>query len=377
LSRDRTFETVDPQEFGSLIDPSRYGSRSAVFDELIAATVDHFWDPGDPRYINYDQPFDLASGLLVPREFIPELSSAVIDRLDEPRQIALGNELMCLYLSQLLHGEQGALSLSLNLSAMLRDPGTQEFAANQAREEARHVRALSRYIHVRWGDPLPASGPLHQLLAELVLTPEVYKKQVGMQILVEGLALGAFAFIQRNTVDPLLRRLSELLITDESFHHRFGKIWASRAIPEVSASEREEIEDFAVRCLLRLMPNPSQSEPKRIIYEKFGLSVEWVSGALRESFNNPERRKTVHDPTNAYRILLKTLLQSGIITDRTRPMFASRFDLSALRAEPESPVLDDIADRTMAGLREVNRSRTKIGASAKAAKPQSHNAAVA
>jgi hypothetical protein len=74
---------------------------------------------------------------------------------------------------------------------------------------------------------------------ELVLAPEVYKKLVGMQMLIEGLAMGAFATLHSKTNDPLLRRTVQLVMTDEAFHHKFGKIWAERTCPSWRGGARE------------------------------------------------------------------------------------------------------------------------------------------
>ena len=80
-------------------------------------------------------------------------SCAVADKLDEGQKIQLANESTRFTMSSILHGEQGALSLSTSLVQILRDPGAQEYAANQAREEARHVNGFARYIDKRWGAP--------------------------------------------------------------------------------------------------------------------------------------------------------------------------------------------------------------------------------
>ena len=80
---------------------------------------------------------------------------AVGDKLDERGKIKLTNLNTLWSFSSILHGEQGALSLSASLCHILRDPGAQEYAANQAREEARHVAGFTRYIGRRWGAPLP------------------------------------------------------------------------------------------------------------------------------------------------------------------------------------------------------------------------------
>ena len=137
--------------------------------------------------------------------------------LDAGEKIRLANELTRFSLSQILHGEQGALSLSASLCHVLWEPGAQEYAANQTREEARHVHAFSRYIATRWGTPLPVGRALGSFMGEIVIAPEVYKKLVGMQLIVEGFAMGAFATIHSKTHDPLLRRVIQLVMADEAF----------------------------------------------------------------------------------------------------------------------------------------------------------------
>ncbi|MEO8602708.1 MAG: ferritin-like domain-containing protein, partial [bacterium] len=237
ITHDPIYNTVDRDDFASMIEPERYGERAGAFDEIIAATHDHFWDPTDPAYLDYAQPFDLTNDMLMPRTMVVELNSAVAERLDEGQQIHLANENTRFTLSSILHGEQGALSLSASLCMILRDPGAQEYAANQAREEARHVTGFATYIARRWGTPLPVGPTLKNLMIELVLAPEVYKKLVGMQMLIEGLAMGAFATIHSRTNDPLLRRMVQMVMTDEAFHHKFGKIWADRTVPKLTEEE--------------------------------------------------------------------------------------------------------------------------------------------
>ncbi|MBU6284171.1 ferritin-like domain-containing protein, partial [bacterium] len=181
ITRDSLYDTVDRDDFDSMIEVRRYADRSGAFDEIIASTDDHFWDPGDPTYVDFDAPFDSSREMIMPKEFVVELNCAVADRLDEGQRIRLANEATRFNLSQILHGEQGALSLSASLCQVLRDPGAQEYAANQVREEARHVHGFSRYVEKRFGTPLPAGRTLATLMNELVLAPEVYKKLVGMQ----------------------------------------------------------------------------------------------------------------------------------------------------------------------------------------------------
>jgi len=103
----------------------------------------------------------------------------------------------------ILHGEQGALSLSASLCDILVDPGAQEYAANQTREEARHVAAFGRYVKVRWGTPYIGPVTCSANSSATSCKPRSStKSSFGMQILLEGLAMGAFANLHATPTTP-------------------------------------------------------------------------------------------------------------------------------------------------------------------------------
>jgi hypothetical protein len=363
ITHDPIYNSVHRDDFLSLIEPDRYADRTSAFDSIISATVDHFWDPMDPAYIDFDakQEFDASEQLVMPREFCVELQSAVADRLDPRQQILLANQSTRFTLSSILHGEQGALSLSASLCQILRDPGAQEYAANQTREEARHVTGFSRYISTRWGTPLAVGPTLGSMMDEIVQSELVYQKLVGMQMLIEGLAMGAFATLYSLTEDPLLKRLVQLVMTDEAFHHKFGKIWADRTVPLLSEEEHEKIELWAAETFQVLLFNLVNAEQKQEIYEPFGLEWQWVRSAILEAFSAEDRRQSMTRSTNIFRVLIKTLLKAGIITDRTKHIYAQWVDMDELKAEDDTVVAADVVDAGIAELREINRSRQRVG----------------
>jgi len=362
INHDPLYNAVDRDSFLSMIEVNRYADRSDAFDSIISATVDHFWDPTDPRYIDFDaDPFDLDTQMLLPEEMTVELHCAVAERLDDGQKIRLANENARFMLSTILHGEQGALSLSASLCHVLRDPGAQEYAANQTREEARHVTGFSRYVEKRWGAPLAAGPTLASLMQEIVIAPEVYKKLIGMQLLIEGLAMGAFATLHLRATDPLLRRLVQLVMTDEAFHHKFGKLWADKTVPKLTEQEHEKVEAWAAECFQNLLFNLVNSEQKQTIYKEFGLEWQWVRSAVLEAFTDADRRKAMTQSTNVFRVLVKTLLKAGIITDRTRPLYAQWVDMDELSGEDDQVVGADVAEAGIAELREINRGRKRIG----------------
>jgi hypothetical protein len=360
MTYDSAYDTVDRDDFDALIEADRYADRSDAFDSIISATVDHFWDPTDDRYVTFGQDFNMAEETVLPRDFTVELQCAVADRLDEHQKIRLANQSTRFILSSILHGEQGAMSLSASLCQIMRDPGAQEYAANQTREEARHVAAFTRYIDARWGSPLQAGPTLRGLMNEIVLSPMVYKKLVGMQMLIEGLAMGAFATIHSQTHDPVLKRVVQLVMSDEAFHHKFGKIWADKTVPKLTEQEHVQVEDWAAHCFKHLLNNLINAEQKQEIYKEFGLEWSWVRSAVLEAFGDEDRRADMQNSTNIFRVLIKTLLKAGIITDRTKPVYSTWVDMEELALEPDEVVGSDLAEATVEELREINRGRKKM-----------------
>ena len=362
ITYDKAYDTVAPEDFAAMLEVPRYGRRTDAFDSIISATHDHFWDPLDKSYIDFDQPFDVAKTPVMPLDTMVELRSAVADRLDDGQKIQLANDVMHWSISNLLHGEQGALSLSASLCHILADPGAQEYAANQAREEARHVAGFTRYIAKRWGDPLPVGKTIATVLADLVSTPEVYKKIVGMQMLIEGVAMGSFATLNAKTNDPVLRRLVQLVMSDEAFHHRFGRIWASKTIRHLSQEEHRKVEDWSAQIFQMLLFNLINAEQKQVIYAKYGLDWQWVRDAVKEIFSDDDRRAQLKEGNNIFRVLIKTLLHAGIITQRTAPLYAVWVDMKEVEAEGEGIPGDIVAEEMLVVLREINARRKRIGA---------------
>jgi 1,2-phenylacetyl-CoA epoxidase catalytic subunit len=360
INYDPAYKAHDRDDFDGLLRVERYADRSSDFDEIIARTNEHFWDPLDADYIDYQQAFDMKNEPVIPLDMVGELSSEVAGKL-KGREIEFANQSARFMLSQILHGEQGALSLSTSLCQVFVDPGAVEYASNQVREEARHVTAFSEYMKARFeGRPYPVGQTLGQLMNEIYLAPEVYKKIVGMQLLVEGLAMGAFASLYKFAEDPLLRRTAQLVMTDEAFHHKFGKIWADATIENLAEDERIAVEDWAERCFGALLYNLAGANQKQHVYEGFGIDPEWATAAMREAFTDKQRREVMQRPTSIFRVLIKTLVKAGIITDRTRATYAMWVDMKELQSEGDRMVGDDIAEEGIQDLQAINATKKRI-----------------
>ena len=356
ITKDAMYGAVAPDDFESMIELDRYEQRSTAFDKIISATHDHFWDPLDKKYIDFDEPFDIDHVQMMPDDQIFQLQIPYVrEHLEKTGQkVRFANEMQLWTFSSILHGEQGALNLSASLCHVLKDQGAQEYAANQTREEARHVTAFAKYVKARWGRPRPCGDVLKALLVDIIAAPEVYKKIIGMQMLVEGLAMGAFATGYKYNQDPLAKKLFQLVMTDEAFHHKFGKIWADKTIPKMSPEERNVVEDWAAHCFQSLIMNMGSPQQQAQMYQDFGLDPAKVMEGLMQLRADNAQRERMKESTNIFRVLIKTLLKSGLITDRTKAFYAVYVDMDELKSEGDRMVGDDIAEEGIKYLQEIN-----------------------
>jgi len=356
ITKDLIYEAVAPDDFESMIELDRYEKRSTAFDKIISATHDHFWDPLDKKYIDFDEPFDIEHVQMMPDDQIFQLQIPYVrEHLEKTGQkVKFANEMQLWSFSSILHGEQGALNLSASLCHVLKDQGAQEYAANQTREEARHVTAFAKFVKSRWGRPRPCGTVLKALLVDIISAPEVYKKIIGMQMLVEGLAMGAFATGYKYNQDPVAKKLFQLVMTDEAFHHKFGKIWADRTIPRMTEQERNVVEDWAAHCFQSLVMNLGSPQQQVQMYQQFCLDPDKVIAGLMEVRSHERTRERLKESTNIFRVLIKTLLKSGLITERTKAFYATYVDMEELKAEGERMIGDDIAEEGIKYLQEIN-----------------------
>ena len=358
LTKDPAYNAANPKHFIPMMDKERYGERSNAFDKIISATHKHFWDPLDKKYIDFDVPFDLENEHIVDPKgpFGLELDiPSVAERLTDKQKIKLNNESFRFVLSQILHGEQAALSLSASLCHVLRDPGAQEYAANQTREEARHVTGFTKYIESRWGSPYKVGPTLGRVADDIVSSDVVYKKIVGMQMMIEGLAMGAFAMAHEDTNDPVLKTLLKYTMSDEAFHHKFGKICADRTVPKLSESEHIKVEDWAEKIFTELLFNLINPFEKKEVYASVGLDAKWVQQEFEKYIDQSDViKEEMKKNNNIFRVLVKTLLKAHIITDRTKATYAEFVDMDELNAEDDTVAGQDIADEGVERLSVIN-----------------------
>jgi hypothetical protein len=145
--------------------------------------------------------------------------------------------------SQFLHGEQGALLATARLVETVPDLDDKFYAAAQVADEARHVEAFSMYLD-RLGHAYPINPALRSMLSNVVTEQRWDIIYLGMQVIVEGLALAVFRLGQATSFDPVIRQITDLVARDEARHVAFGVLALQDLYDELSTRERAEREEF-------------------------------------------------------------------------------------------------------------------------------------
>jgi hypothetical protein len=159
--------------------------------------------------------------------------------------------------AQLFLGEQAAMALCAQLLNIVPEMETKFCLAGQIMDEARHVEVFGRYLD-KLGVDAPLNPPLEELVHRLLDSDHYGEKIVGMQIFLEGVAVGLFQTFQKNSPDPLMRDLIQLVLRDESRHAGFGVIYLADKFRDCSAAERRRVEGF-VADLWRLFHHATAS----------------------------------------------------------------------------------------------------------------------
>ncbi|MFI0141924.1 ferritin-like domain-containing protein [Streptomyces luteogriseus] len=151
--------------------------------------------------------------------------------------------------SQFLHGEQGALLATSRLVAMAPDMDTKMFAASQVTDEARHVEVYARYVELL-GNSYAINPSLKRMLDTVVAESRWDIVFLGMQIIVEGLALAAFRLEYTRSFDPVIAQITQLVARDEARHVAFGLLALQEIYGELTSHERAEREEFVMEAAL-------------------------------------------------------------------------------------------------------------------------------
>ena len=121
-----------------------------------------------------------------------------------------------------MHGEQGALLCTAKIVETVPWIDAKYYAATQVMDEARHVEVFAKYLDTKLSGHYPINAHLQMLLDDIINDSRWDMTYLGMQIMVEGLALAAFGMAMQTTPDPLLKQLLRYVMSDEARHVAFG-----------------------------------------------------------------------------------------------------------------------------------------------------------
>ncbi|RMH76790.1 MAG: ferritin-like domain-containing protein [Actinomyces sp.] len=179
-------------------------------------------------------------------------------------------------LAQFMHGEQGALLCTAKIVETVPWIDAKYYAATQVVDEARHVEVFSRYLNEKVGIEYPVNHHLQALLDDIIDDSRWDITYLGMQIMVEGLALAAFGTMHHMTEEPLLKTLLRYVMSDEARHVAFGVLSLQEVYAEMDAAEIRERQEFAFEAALRMRDRFLQQE----VWERLGVDVKAMVAAL-------------------------------------------------------------------------------------------------
>ena len=190
-------------------------------------------------------------------------------------------------MSQFMHGEQGALVCTAKIVETVPWIDAKYYAATQVMDEARHVEVFAKYLDTKLDRRYPVNAHLRMLLDDIVEDSRWDMTYLGMQIMVEGLALAAFGFMYQQTEEPLLKKLLRYVMSDEARHVAFGVLSLREVYADLTQAELRERQEFAFEAALRMRDRFLQQE----VWERMGADVSKVLPVI---FDNEDRREFQH-----------------------------------------------------------------------------------
>ncbi len=206
----------------------------------------------------------------MPDELHPLFGTPWWDKMTDKERVEARRHLEAWRFSQFMHGEQGALICTAKIVQTVPDVDSKFYAATQVIDEARHVEVYSRYLYDKVQLVYPLNKNLESLLNDVIQDSRWDMTYLGMQVLIEGLALAAFGLIRNAATEPLAKALNAYVMQDEARHVTFGRIALRDYYPQLTQAERDEREEFCVDACYRMRDRFLGEE----VWERLGLPQE-------------------------------------------------------------------------------------------------------
>lgn len=228
-------------------------------------------------------------------------------------------------LSQFLHGEQGALMTAAALTHAVPDYQGKLYAATQTMDEARHVEVYARYIQ-KLAIIYPMGVALKKII-DLTLTANHWVKiAIGMNMVVEGLALASFHNMLQVTPCELLQKILQGVLRDESRHVGFGSIYVGEAIGQMHPDDREDVADFAfevVNLMRKARKRGAAPDPGFLsVLDNSGIDRSDFWQSVGELAKSGAKFDAPHDLVHPFKhLMMPALVRVGAVTARSRERY--------------------------------------------------------
>jgi hypothetical protein len=287
------------------------------------------WDA--ERDVDWEQPVDPSKPIMDESQFLFD-RIPVVQRLSPSQREEFRAHATAHLLSQFLHGEQGALMTAAALTHAVPDYEGKLYAATQTMDEARHVEVYERYIR-KLAIVYPISPWLKELIDMTLQADHWVKIAIGMNMVVEGLALGAFHNMRRATTCDLLRQITSSVLQDESRHVAFGNVYVGETIRDMHPDDAESVAQFAfeaVKAMSDSQGGPQGDGPRKHdpgflqVLEKVGIEPkEFVEGIIQAQAGGV-RAKLPPGQIHSFRdLMMPALVRVGAVTQRSRELYAA------------------------------------------------------
>ncbi len=220
--------------------------------------------------IDWSLDIDIESQQFLPDFYVPIHGSPMWDAMNRKEKDVVRHHYSAWLNSQFLHGEQGALICAARTVETVPDVDSKFYGATQVMDEARHVETYSRYLQEKLELVYPINPHLKELLNSTLTDSRWDMTYLGMQIMIEGVALAAFSMIRDFTEEPLAKAINAYVMQDEARHVAFGLLALKDAYADMDAKELEEREEFVVEASYLLRDRFLAEE----LWEKFGMDVD-------------------------------------------------------------------------------------------------------
>ncbi len=264
------------------------------------------WDPQID--IDWDRPWpkeELAPELMNLHDYQPYLD------LSDKKKDEFWLHMNSWSLSQFLHGEQGALLVASQLCSCAPTLNAKLYAGSQTFDEARHVEVFNKYLQERIGLMYPINIHLKSIIDKILTDQRWDIKFIGMQIVIEGLALSAFNTTRETTPDPVLKDVVYLVTRDEARHVTFGVNYLEEFVKTLSEEEKEERAQFAYEACAISRERLVATD----VFQHFGWDVEEARQKVLDGFVMSTFRNLL------FQRVVPNLKRIGLLTDKVRPRF--------------------------------------------------------